>query len=81
MSNSNLVNFQHQKKVLTSIFALTAFTGEEQKKECALIGMKKVLAKPLKFEQLHEVMWKYFFDVSEIDYPAIYQQQFNKEFE
>ena len=40
----------------TSIIAVTAYSSEDNVKECKEIGMKEVLEKPVNFELLEEIM-------------------------
>jgi len=47
------------------ILALTAFTSEEMDEECLSIGMKVVMHKPAKYDELELQMAKYWFKLSE----------------
>ena len=46
---------------MTYIVALTAFTNAKTEDQCLKAGMKRVINKPLTFQVLTNIMWRYYF--------------------
>ena len=67
-----------EKQLPTTIFAVTAYTDVGRKNECKRIGIKEVYNKPLKFKNLHKIMWLDFYNLDLSEYKEVYMKHFNK---
>ena len=68
MSLVKEVENDYNKRINTSIFALTAFTNKKSQDECTNAGIIDVFNKPLNYNTLHRVMWVYFYHKKQSEY-------------
>ena len=65
---------------LTRIVALTAFTNSKTHEECGIIGIKKLIKKPLSYQDLHSVMHLHFFRMELNEYKLLHKSVFDEEY-